>query len=532
MSIVIESSNNKKEFNKTIINIGTNPKCDFVINPGFDFLVTIQYDKNNEICTVINNVKSPNLLLNGEVLQKKTITNVAKIELKGSTEYIIIQVGADISIDSDYSMKVSLSDEALEELFSNDANSVGAKMEHLRQPIEKARISILKQISYPISDLKAKIKNQVATSVLLHMGLFITCLLSAFAIANYLTGLAAQEAAGYVYLATNIPVWIGYTIVTLAICLMLKQGVYLHLTEKRIKSKNISSSVAKNFMIVTALLFITAVYVVNLAYYSAISDFFSFALFITVFFVGAMTAIAIACGYFKENGAIFKSVLHKYEFREDFEEVQKAYRIWIERYLNNFTTDKIKAIKDRLFMLQLRTMGETLLGLATAPFLAFGVSNTLAMCFPEFAGWVRISGFRFSPIFLILATCLIIFAFFMFVFAFLSDKKIKASEIIKQDGFVDYRHHGVSIYGLEGVKKLESDRNRFLAMAIAIVFIEFTMNISYFMTEIGGSINGVFTSFNAALLPTALLIAETILLASSKFDVYICEELIAKLDKE
>ena len=101
MSIVIESANDKKEFNKTLINIGSNPKCDYVINPGFEFLITIQYDKNNEICTVINNVKSPNVLFKGEILQKAVITNIAKLEFKNSDEHLTIQVGEDISIDSD-----------------------------------------------------------------------------------------------------------------------------------------------------------------------------------------------------------------------------------------------------------------------------------------------------------------------------------------------------------------------------------------------------------------------------------------------
>ena len=533
MSIVIESANDKKEFNKTLINIGSNPKCDYVITPGFEFLITVQYDKKSEICTVINNVKSPNILFKGEVLQKAVVTSSARLELKDSDQFIQIQVGEDISIDSDFSMKINLSEEDLKELYGNNSENAGvAKIEHMRQPIEKARIAILKQIAYPITELKSKIKTQVRTNVFLHIALFVSSVFSAFAVANYLMGLSAQEASGHVYLATNIPVWLGATFIVFAIGLMLKQGVYLYLVDKRMKKVSGTSQIARNFMLITSAIFILAIYTVNLNYYSAISDFFSFAVFLTVFFVGIMITTAVACGYFNENSAAFKSVLHKYEFREDFEEVQKAYRIWIDRYVNNFTAEKIKSIKDRLLNLQLKSVGETAVGIITAPFLAYGVSNTLAMCFPEFAGWVRISGLRFSPVFLVLATCLIIFAFFMFVCAFLAERKIKASEIIKQDGYVDYRQHGVIIYGLEGTRKLESDKKRFLAMACAIVFIEFTMNISYFMTEIGGEIKGVCMSFVAALLPTALLIAETILLASSRFDVYACEELIAKLDKE
>lgn len=533
MSLVISSANDKKEFNKPLINIGTNPKCDYVINPGFDFLLTVQYNKADEICTVINNVKSPNVTYKGEILQKVAISNSCKLELKNSDEYILIQVGENISADSDYSMKVELSEEDLQELYGEDEqHQINAKIEHMRQPIEKARVAIIKQISYPIFELKSKIKTQGRTNLFLHIAMFITSILSAFAIGNYMMGLSTQEAAKHVYLATNIPSWIAFTFVVFAVALMLKQGTFLYLNEKRLKNTAASSKIARNFMIWVSALFIIAIYTVNLSYYSTISESFSISAFMTVFFVGALSATSIASGYFKENSSVYTSVLNKYEYREDFEAVTKAYRLWIERYANSLTKEKINSIKDRLFMLNCRTGIEILAGVLTAPFLAFGVSNTLAMCFPEFAGWIRVGGARFSPIFLILATSLIIFAFFMFVSAFLTEKKIKASDVIKQDGFSDYRHHGVTIYGLEAVRKLESDKKRFLAIACAIVFIEFTMNISYFMTEIGGEIQGVMLSFIAALLPTAILIAETILTASTRFNVYNCDELISKLDKE
>ena len=224
--------------------------------------------------------------------------------------------------------------------------------------------------------------------------------------------------------------------------------------------------------------------------------------------------------------------LYKYEYREDFESVLKSYRQWIERYVNSFSRTKIQNIKERIFNLQLKSTGEIVIGILTAPFLAYGVSNTLAMCFPEAAGWIRISGLRFSPVFLVLATFLIIFAFFSFVAAFTATKKIQASQVIKQDGFSDYRQHGVNIFGLEGTRKLESDRTRSLFIGCSIIFIEFTMNISYFATEIGGDLQGLFLSFIAALVPTALLIAETFMLAQTMFDIYACDELIAKLDKD
>ena len=170
------------------------------------------------------------------------------------------------------------------------------------------------------------------------------------------------------------------------------------------------------------------------------------------------------------------------------------------------------------------------MGILTAPFLAYGVSNTLAMCFPDAAGWIRISGLRFSPIFLTLATFLIIFAFFSFVNGFLSTRKINASQVIKHDGFSDYFSHGVDILGLQAVKKLESERNRCFIIGCSIIFIEFTMNVSYFSTEIGGDLQGILLSFIAALVPTALLIAETYMLSQTKFNIESIDSLLAKID--
>ena len=79
---------------------------------------------------------------------------------------------------------------------------------------------------------------------------------------------------------------------------------------------------------------------------------------------------------------------------------------------------------------------------------------------------------------------------------------------------------------------MESERRRSLTIACAIIFIEFAMNISYFMTEIGGDMQGMFLSLVAALVPTALLIAETMMLSQTKFDIYACDELLAKVDKD
>ena len=257
-----------------------------------------------------------------------------------------------------------------------------------------------------------------------------------------------------------------------------------------------------------------------------------FGVLISLFFTGLTIILAIACGYFKSIGQTLSYELNKYEYREDFELVMNEYRNWIEHYINALSNTKIQNIKDKLFNLQIKSVGETILGILTAPFLAYGVSNTLANCFPDAAGWVRISGLRFSPVFLVLASFMIIFAFFAFVNAFLSTRKVQGSNVIKQDGFSNYLVHGVDIFGLQAVTKLDSERVRSLVIGCSIIFIEFTMNTSYFFTEIGGDLQGILLSIIAALVPTALLIAETYMLSQTKFDIYASEELVAKIDRD
>ena len=362
--------------------------------------------------------------------------------------------------------------------------------------------------------------------------MFFGAVMCAFGLSNYLMGLSIADSANYMHLPTNIKIWFVYSILVYGLCLLMKQGVYQSLLNKSAKGVPPTSKFAETFFIGFATILMLGVYAINLVYFMNVKDFVVFAIFISLFFVGLTAGLAVGCGYFKFNGNALSLNLNKFEYREDFEAVLKAYRQWIERYINNLGKTKIQYIKDKLFNLQIKSVFEIVIGMLTAPFLAYGVSNTLAMCFPEAAGWIRISGLRFSPVFLVLATFLIIFAFFSFVSAFTCTKKIQASEVIKQDGFSDFMHHGVDIYGLEGVRKINSDKIRALSIACSIIFIEFAMNVSYFMTEIGGDLQGIFLSLIAALVPTALLIAETLMLSQTRFEIFACDELISKIDKD
>lgn len=506
MIITLSSKNNEKTFtNKDIINVGSNPNCDFVVDMGSDFLLTLQCDNANKKITVLNSFNNQNILFKGKPLaQTLEIEKVCKLMSAKNDEFISVKISEDKS---------------------SETYEVGA-LEQKKAELEKARVAIVKKTGYVINDLKTKLTLNSRTSIFLHIALILASLVTAFGVSNYLTGLKIEETKNFIHLPTNIKILVAFTVIVYGLCLILKQGVYLYFQNK-VKTTATSVS-AQQFMIGSTTLFFAGIYVINLLYYININP--VFAVLVSLFFVGLAVICSIACGYFKYVGHQTRYTLDQNEYREDFEVVLNDYRHWIEKYINSMSATKLANIKDRLFNLQLKSVGETILGFVTAPFLAYGVSNTLAMCFPEAAGWIRVSGLRFSPVFLVLATFMIIFAFFAFVNAFFTIRKIQGSNEIKQDGFSNFLTHGVNIYGVQGIRKLESEKNRSLLIGCAIILIEFTMNTSYFFGEIGGDLQGIFLSVIAALVPTALLIAETYMLSQTKFDMYACDELVAQID--
>jgi len=395
--------------------------------------------------------------------------------------------------------------------------------------IEKRRIAIIKEIGFSIMDLKNNLKSVAVTQFLLNIAIGLLSVVSSFGITNFLLGLKIDKTSSVLNLTTNVGFLLGISAIVLAVCLILKIGVYSLLEFKKARRLG-DTDVPQKTIIGVSCVFLFVAYVMNLFYYKSIPGFVAASLFISLLFVGGLATVTIASGYFKFQIKNDKQKLQNCEYREDFETVMKDYRSLIYRYVNSLSDNRINSVKNNLVNSQLKMVVEVFIGLLTAPFLAYGVSNTLAGCFPEAANWVRISGLRFSPVFLVLATFLIIFAFFLFVRAFAIGKQIKGSEIIKFDGFHDYNSHGVTVLGLDSIRSLE--REKFIVMFIAcfIILIEFTMNVSYFITEIGGDIQGMFLSFVTALVPTALLIAETHLLSATIHKIHNYEDLLSILD--
>ena len=558
MTFSIVTKYGEKVFqDKEVVNISSKAGTDLSLNLGFDFLLTVQYDKSTNKCSIVNPFNNPNFLFKGVPMGAKVdVVNVCKIMVANSDEFIGVRIQQSAQqqvnqvqqpqpirpqvtpqpqkqVETVSSIaKQDLTKDDITHLYGNSDNAeTRIKLEKNKADIEKVRVAIIKQVAYKINDLHNKISMGSKSSVVLHIAMFFASLVCAFGVSNYLTGLELKDAVSIIQMPTNLRIVLIYAVAIFGLGIMFKQGVYLFFQNRSTDKQAPNSKVAENFMIYIPILFYVAIYFINVLYYIS-GGFPFFAILISLFFVSFTATLAGGCGYFKSENVSNGMKLEQYEYREDFEKIIKEYQIWIERYINSLSSTKLKNIKEKIFSLQIKAVGETILGIITAPVLAYGVSNTLAMCFPEAAGWLRISGLRFSPVFLTLAALMIVFGFFMFATAFTNDRKVKGSNVLKQDGFSNYQNHGVEIFGLEGVRRLNSDMRRCLFIGLCIVIIEFTMNVSYFSQSLGSDLSAMLLSMVAALVVTALLIAETYMLSATRYDIWTLEELIAKVDKD
>ena len=96
MAITITSKNGEKTFNQEIINIGSNASCDYTLDVGYDFVLTLQYDAKSSKCTVLNTFNNQQILFKGNPIgQKLEIEKIAKLMFGGSDEFLSIKIVAD-----------------------------------------------------------------------------------------------------------------------------------------------------------------------------------------------------------------------------------------------------------------------------------------------------------------------------------------------------------------------------------------------------------------------------------------------------
>ena len=556
MKVTITSKNNEKVFNDSnVINIGTAPNCHFKLNLDFDLIISLQKLENGK-WQIVNNFKSNKVLFRGQPIGPSIeIGSLCKLMIADTDEYISIKITAAgtnpkvvpgslelanrknaerIKRAENKRTITMIGDEELNEqdIETLYGKGVGAqtkiKIDRKKADIERRRALITKEIAYKANYLRNKlVQNELILAFLNFFIVFVP-----FSMAMILKDIIRYESqAGQnmqnrlLFLAA-----IGFIVVTL----VLKLGQFLTLQNKgKVKVTQSSKTIQSLCLLSGGGRFASCIRfrMVELTLHT-----YSLPLLIPQMLIGC-SFLCIFLGIF---AAIIQNTiaetgeeLDSYESREDFQAVVKDYQQWIALYVNNISRKKLKDISNKIFNLEIKGGIEYVVGVLTAPFLAYGVSQTLAECFPEAAGWIRLAeGFKFSPIFLALAVFMIVFAFHCFATSFATTKRVLASNVIKQDGFSDYNVHGVVLHGVESSKNLKKEAKKFFLIALAVVFIEITMNVSYFIQVMGGDVMGMVLSFVAALLPTAILIMETTMLGNTKFEIIIREELLEKVDKD
>lgn len=566
MQITLTSKTQEKTFNDVeILNIGTGSNCDFRVDLPFDLLLILQKAPNGK-WTVVNSFKNEKVLFRGQPMSTSMeFGSLCKLMFANSSDFVTIKITAGgvsnaklshintmkpvataeatgaptapvptqpkIPVPKSSSKTISMiEDEELnefdiKELYGSGINAqTKIKLDKKKADIEKRRTTIIKEVAYKVNYLRQKVSQN--DKILFVMNFLIVVL--PFIFMNVLrSGSIVKIGANQIQAQGAVLSAIAFVVTTL----VLKQGMFMGLQNKNNPHPTASSVAVQRLCVLSSSLIFAVVIVVSIV--GLLSETKAYIIpQITIFCSFSCILIGCFAGFMKNVITEDAEELDGYEMREDFQAIIKDYQTWIGFYVNNTTKKRIKDIKEALFELRLKAFGEYLLGIATSPFLAYGVSQTLAMCFPDAAGWVRISGLTLSPVFLILATLLIVFAFHCFGQSFTVSRRIHASDVIKQDGFSDYNIHGVSLHGSEGTKVLKREARKWLYIALAVVAIEITMNVSYFIGEMGDDMKGMLLSFVAALVPTSILIMETTMLGGTKFAITIREEMLSKIDKD
>lgn len=579
MPVIIATKNGERSFqDKNVITVGSQANCDVVVNVSVNFVLSVEV--TNSGLKVVNAFSTPQIRFRGQSMgESLTVERACKLMIAGTDEFVGIKFQqTQAPVPTGQTMAAApqqrpqpqqqphpqpqrqphhprrpaqphhpqvtmtaiaeqdFDEDDIRELYGDKVNAATKiKLDKRKADIEARRVGILKDISYALDDAKKKITANGIAEKFLSVALVVCPIIMASAVSDTLQRMVMNSAVSKSFFPEHMRLLIGYAILLFVTALILKQGIFLLLQDK-LKEKNAqrTGAVAKNFMLMLSTSIFLAVGGTILFFYfdptTALEQGQTIVSMVALF---TLILCAICGGYFRStmNEAVIQ--FDKYENREDFKKVLQDYQQWIGLYINNLSSVKLRNIRDKQFTMKLKASGEVFLGILTSPFLAFGVSNTLALCFPEAAGWIRISGLRLSPVFLVLATLMIIFAFLSLTAAFVSTKKVNGAEVIKNDGFNNYMHHGVDLFGTEAVKKLKSEGFRSFLIAMAIIIIEFTMNVSYFMQEIGGGEwSGIMLSFVAALVPTALLVAETFMLSHTQYEIHTCDEILSRLDKE
>ena len=166
MSFSITSKEGEKTFSdKEIINISSRDGYDYKLNVDFDFMLTVQYDKNTGKCYLLNQFNSTDFLFKGKVLpQSMEINKVCKIISTRGDNFITIKVQETAYDTSNLGNNMDEND--IKAIYGDGVNAQAKmKIEAAKAEIEKARVAIVKDIYADINQLKNKISINSKTGI-------------------------------------------------------------------------------------------------------------------------------------------------------------------------------------------------------------------------------------------------------------------------------------------------------------------------------------------------------------------------------
>ena len=219
MKVVIKYGDLTQEFeNQANITIGNSPSCDIIVSElGDDEVLKLVYAQKYNNYVLMNVSQSRDILCNNKVFSKILVTPKFVITTKSTTLPIEVTVFTAVDAKNVSTLTASVAvphavQHSDEDMFDND--------------VEKNRIAIIKEIGFKILEFKNNIKSANITNFVLNVAMVILSVVSSFAITNFLLGLKVDNTSSVLNLTTNFGFLVCVTAIVIAICLILKQGVY------------------------------------------------------------------------------------------------------------------------------------------------------------------------------------------------------------------------------------------------------------------------------------------------------------------
>ena len=238
MQLTIITKDSNQTFNKNEISISSQKGYDCFVNLNFPFVLKLHYDEKTGKWVLINESRALNLLFKGQPLPPRLdIEKMCKLMVKDSDEFITIKVLQTQQQNGDI-IQEQTQTQNVQQVCNDTFSTAKSELENRKAAIEKARVAIIKQVSYAINDLRHKISMNSKAGIFLHIGLFIASVILSFGVSNYLMGLPLKDAGTMIQMPVNIKLLLVYTVIIYALGLVLKQGMYLFSLGEKIECLN------------------------------------------------------------------------------------------------------------------------------------------------------------------------------------------------------------------------------------------------------------------------------------------------------